>query len=290
MKVSTKNTSHEQVEKVRTIREANFAMDLIESKASSDGMFCQFGRPEFCQFHGHAQEQHRRRWGDTFGKWFENGRITWFNVVGYSDWRARISCQSREGDPSRQFKPKKHWKPDRNAVTEWHQTWHGQLSKRRVKAFTIKEELSRRARGNKATIFGHLCITSLSIGLFSCSQPQASTAVEILQFIQPWYESEEFGSVMAVTGETSWFGQGPLAESFEALRIRRRNFQHVRCSAEIFPIDSRESRHPDKDTCKAGAANWLVHIFEWNKDCGFKKYQTQNRAMVNQRKWLRWFR
>ena len=38
-------------------------------------------------------------------------------------------------------------------------------------------------------------------------------AVEILQFIQPW--CEEFGRVMAVTCETSWFGEDPMAESFE---------------------------------------------------------------------------
>ena len=34
---------------------------------------------------------------------------------------------------------------------------------------------------------------------------------------------------MAVTRETSWFGEGPMAESFKNFRrIRRRNLQHVR--------------------------------------------------------------
>ena len=36
------------------------------------------------------------------------------------------------------------------------------------------------------------------------------------------------------------------------------------------------------DTWKAGAAGWLVHTFESNKDCGLKNYRTRNRAMVDQ--------
>ena len=41
--------------------------------------------------------------------------------------------------------------------------------------------------------------------------------VEILQFINLWYENQEFGRVMAVTRETSRFGEGAVAECFKIL-------------------------------------------------------------------------
>ena len=34
-------------------------------------------------------------------------------------------------------------------------------------------------------------------------------AIEIMQLIQPWYESEEFGRVMAVARGTLYFGELP---------------------------------------------------------------------------------
>ena len=74
---------------------------------------------------------------------------------------------------------------------------------------------------------------------------------------------------MTVTRETSKFGEGPTAESFQSFRtIRRRNLPHMNRACI--------------DTWKAGAAQWLVHkIFQSNTDAGFHKYQTQNRAMVD---------
>ena len=44
-------------------------------------------------------------------------------------------------------------------------------------------------------------------------------AVHILQFIHPWYETQEFATVMAVTCETSGFGEGPMTESVEHFKV-----------------------------------------------------------------------
>ena len=43
---------------------------------------------------------------------------------------------------------------------------------------------------------------------------------------------------------------------------------------------TRAKKHTD--TCSVGVADWLVHSFESNTDCGFKEDQTQNRTMVDQ--------
>ena len=97
-------------------------------------------------------------------------------------------------------------------------------------------------------------IASLSFDGSSCGKHRVPMAVEILQFIQPWYGSEEFGSVMAVTRETSWLGEGTVAESLENFRrVRRENLQHM------------------PDTWKAGATEWPVHRVESNKGCGFQE-------------------
>ena len=60
---------------------------------------------------------------------------------------------------------------------------------------------------------------------------------------------------MAVTRETSWFGEGGGTSNT--------------CEKPI-------------DTFIIGAADWLVHNFESNKDCGVKNNQTLNRGMIDQ--------
>ena len=72
-------------------------------------------------------------------------------------------------------------------------------------------------------------ITCHCFGRVSISKLQASMAVEIFQFIQRCRESEEFGKVMAVTRETSWFGDCLMAVSFDDFRVvGRRKLQRVR--------------------------------------------------------------
>ena len=56
-------------------------------------------------------------------------------------------------------------------------------------------------------------------------------AVDLLQFIHPWYEYKEFGGVMAAMRETSRFGEGPMAQSFDHVRsIKNPNLKYVRKS------------------------------------------------------------
>ena len=54
---------------------------------------------------------------------------------------------------------------------------------------------------------------------FSVSEHEDSMAVEISQFIHPWYENEEFGTVMAVTRATFWFGEDPVAELSKGIQV-----------------------------------------------------------------------
>ena len=93
-------------------------------------------------------------------------------------------------------------------------------------------------------------------------------AIENLQFIQPWYDSEKFGRVIAVTCENSHFGKGPVAESFEQFRVIRME-------------KTSDTYEKHTDTCKSGADEWLVHKFESNKDVGFNNHRSQIRAMVD---------
>ena len=54
-------------------------------------------------------------------------------------------------------------------------------------------------------------------------------AIQILQFIHPWCDEEEFGRVMAVTSETSRFGERAMTHSSDYFRsIRKENVKCVR--------------------------------------------------------------
>ena len=57
---------------------------------------------------------------------------------------------------------------------------------------------------------------------------QIQRSTEILQ-IHPWYDDQEFGSVMAVTRETSNFGEG--AFFFLPIRLLQEN-QETNCYTE----------------------------------------------------------
>ena len=65
MKVSTEIKSHEQKGKDETIQEANFAVDLTDSKLTPDEMFCKVGGHAFLNFmhmketDGSVAQQHR---------------------------------------------------------------------------------------------------------------------------------------------------------------------------------------------------------------------------------------
>ena len=65
---------------------------------------------------------------------------------------------------------------------------------------------------------------------------------------------------MAVTRETSWLGEGPMAESFLRTSGGSGSETSNTCEQHL-------------DTCKVGDADWFVHKFELTKDCGFRNCQ-----------------
>ena len=62
-------------------------------------------------------------WGDFFGRWSENGRITWFYTVGYCGWRFRTPMSVPQGETLRFNSNQKHSNPLRNPLIMSHQMW-----------------------------------------------------------------------------------------------------------------------------------------------------------------------
>ena len=74
--------------------------------------------------------------------------------------------------------------------------------------------------------------------------------------LDPWYGDQEFGRVMAVTRKLSNFDED--------------------ANDMLNPCDSRGSRRQVSNSCEeridtftVGAADWLVHHFDLNKNCDF---------------------
>ena len=62
----------------------------------------------------------------------------------------------------------------------------------------------------------------------STPMPAVDVAIQILQFIHPWYENRDFGRVAAASRETSRFGGGPMAQSYNHFRsVRKQNLEYV---------------------------------------------------------------
>ena len=77
-------------------------------------------------------------------------------------------------------------------------------------------------------------------------------ASEILHFIHPWYEDQQFFRVMAVTRETSRFGQGTMARTYIDIRgLRQQNLEYVRKARRMLHTWS---------------LDWLVRSFERSEE------------------------
>ena len=78
----------------------------------------------------------------------------------------------------------------------------------------------------------------------------------------PMVWKKEFGTVLADSRETSRFGDGPVAHSFDDFRIiRRQRLRYVRIAHPKF-------------------ASWKVQNYELNKDSGFVSCQTEQQAVL----------
>ena len=56
-----------------------------------------------------------------------------------------------------------------------------------------------------------------------------SMDLEILYFVQDWYDDEHFARVMAPSRHLTWFGDGPVAQSYTCTRrVRRQNLEFLR--------------------------------------------------------------